>query len=265
MILLTLLALSGMAAITSAEGVEVSMFYGTATLNDADAPPGTVIDAYIDGALRGSFETEVSGKYAIAITGNGLEDEGKVITFTVCGAAADPTAVWHASIKPRELNLSVWDTEAPAVTTATATPSSIVADGAETTQMNVTVADDGDIDVVTVNLSAIGGDEAHVMSRIGATDVYSVTVTANEGTLPGAYCLYVNASDVFGNYNTSVCIGLNVATKPIEYDSADTNHDCVVGPMELMTQIGKWKSGEVGPMELMNSIARWKLGTGGYC
>jgi hypothetical protein len=49
------------------------------------------------------------------------------------------------------------------------------------------------------------------------------------------------------------------------YDSAYTNQDCVVGPMELMTQIGKWKSGEVGPMELMTSIARWKLGNEGYC
>jgi hypothetical protein len=34
--------------------------------------------------------------------------------------------------------------------------------------------------------------------------------------------------------------------------------------MELMTQIGKWKSGDVGMMELMTSIGRWKLGTGGY-
>ena len=48
------------------------------------------------------------------------------------------------------------------------------------------------------------------------------------------------------------------------YDSADTNHDCVVRMMELMTQIGKWKSSEVGMMELMTSIGRWKLGTEGY-
>ena len=113
MILLTLLALSGMAAIVSADvGVEVSMLYGTVTLNDADASPGTVIDAYIDGALRGSFETEASGKYAIAITGNGLEDEGKVVTFTVGDAAVTETVLWHASIKPRENNLCVGDQSA---------------------------------------------------------------------------------------------------------------------------------------------------------
>lgn len=51
----------------------------------------------------------------------------------------------------------------------------------------------------------------------------------------------------------------------IIYDSADTNHDCVVSMMELMAQIGKWKSGDVGMMELMTSIGRWKLGSEGYC
>ena len=50
-----------------------------------------------------------------------------------------------------------------------------------------------------------------------------------------------------------------------EYDPADTNQDCVVSMMELMNQIGKWKSGEVEMMELMTSIGKWKLGTGGYC
>jgi len=50
-----------------------------------------------------------------------------------------------------------------------------------------------------------------------------------------------------------------------EYDSADTNYDCVVSMPELMTQIGKWKLQEIGMPELMTSIGRWKLGSGGYC
>ena len=50
-----------------------------------------------------------------------------------------------------------------------------------------------------------------------------------------------------------------------EYDSADTNQDCVVSMPELMTQIGKWKLQEIGMPELMTSIGRWKLGSGGYC
>ena len=115
MILLTLLALSGMAAITSAEGVEVSMFYGTVTLNDADAPSETVIEAYIDGELRGSDEIDTSGRYFIDIIGTGSEDGGKVVTFKVLGAGdavADQTAVWHASYQSQERNLRVGDQSA---------------------------------------------------------------------------------------------------------------------------------------------------------
>ena len=55
-----------------------------------------------------------------------------------------------------------------------------------------------------------------------------------------------------------------VRVAAVEYDSADTNHDCVVSMLELMTQIGKWKSGEVEMPELMTSIGRWKSGVG-YC
>jgi hypothetical protein len=116
-----------------------------------------------------------------------------------------------------------------------------------------------------VNLSAIGGDAAQEMTRVGDTDVYSVITNATEGTALGAYCLQVNASDVFGNCNTSVCIGLTVEEPTSEYDSADTNQDCVVSMPELMAQIGKWKLQEIGMPELMTSIGRWKLGSEGYC
>ncbi|PXF60601.1 MAG: hypothetical protein C4B59_08765 [Candidatus Methanogaster sp.] len=470
-----LIALSGMAAIASAdeEMPIVNIFRGNVTLNGADAPLETVVNAYIDEELRGSHTIESGGKYYIAVVGNGSVDGDKVITFTVCGAAADQSDIeWHASYQSRLLDLTAVDDEAPAVTNATATlssivadgvettklnvtvidgcgvgtvtvdlsdiggsavqtmtriegtdvysatvtadantapgayclyvnasdvfgncntsvcidlvikdveapvvsnpdadPESIVADGTETSQLSVTVVDDSDIDFVTVDLSDIGGDAAQEMSRIGDTDVYSVTVTVDANTLPGAYCLYVNASDVFGNYedgvcidleiedveapvvsnpdadpasivadgtetsqlsvtvvddsdidfvtvdlsaiggsavqviessggdtystdtnasvdtlpgtyclqvnasdvfgnydDTSVCIGLEVTEAPTsEYDSADTNQDCVVSMPELMTQIGKWKLQEIGMPELMTSIGRWKLGSGGYC
>jgi hypothetical protein len=205
--------LSGMVAIASADDVPQStnMFYGAVTLNDANASSGTVINAYIDEKLHGSVVIDAEGMYYDLGVESNESDDGETITFTVCGATAG-TAVWHASTTPtsQELNLTAVDDEAPAVTDANATPSTIVADGVETTQLNVTVIDGCGVGNVTVNLSAIGGSEAQEMSRIGDTDVYTVTVTAAEDTAPGAYCLCVNASDVFGNYNTSVCIGLNV-------------------------------------------------------
>ena len=264
-----LIALSGMAAIASAdeEMPIANMFYGNVTLNDADAPLETVINAYIDEELRGSSAIDkTDSKYCIAVVGNGSVDGGEAITFTVCGAAADQTAVWLASYQSRPLDLTAVDDEAPAVENANANPTSIV-NGTDTTQLNVTVIDGCRCTVgnVTVNLSAIGGLEAQEMDRVGDTDVYSVTTNATEGTALGAYDLQVNASDVFGNYNTSVCIELTIEEPTSEYDSADTNQDCVVSMPELMAQIGKWKLQEIGMPELMTSIGRWKLGSGGYC
>jgi len=213
-----LIALSGMAAIASAADdppmLIANLFYGNVTLNGADASPETVINAYIDEELRGSSENEV-GSYYIDVEGNGSVDSGKVITFTVCGADADQTAVWLASYQSRPLDLTAVDDEAPAVTNADATPSSIVANGVDTTQLTVTVIDGCGVDTVTVNLSAIGGSEAQEMEPSGGdTDVYSVTVTAAGGTPADTYCLQVNASDVFGNYDDmSVCIGLEVTSE----------------------------------------------------
>jgi len=227
-VLSILILLSGMAAMTSADG-RPSMpneFYGAVSLNGADAPVGTVINAYIDGELSGTIDVTTAGEYGempdlnyLKVNGNESEDDGKTIIFTVCGAAADQIDTeWHAEDLPRMLNLTAVDDEAPAVTDATATPSSIV-NGTDKTQLNVTVIDGCrcTVGTVTVNLSAIGGDAAQEMESSGDTDVYTVTVTAAEGTA-GAYCLPVNASDVFGQCNTSVCIALEVTTPGLPQD-----------------------------------------------
>jgi len=232
-----LLALSGMAAIALADEIPQApiMFYGTVALNDANASSGTAINAYIDGKLCGSVVTDTEGRYSnLDVTGN-ESDDNKAITFTVCGATAG-TAVWHASTTPtsQELNLTAVDDEAPEVTNATATPASIVANGTDTTQLNVTVIDGCRCTVgnVTVNLSAIGGSDAQEMSRIGDTDVYTVTVTAAESTVPGTHCLYVNASDVFGNYDdTSVYIELEIVETTALI--GDINGDCKVDYRDL--------------------------------
>ena len=243
-VLSILILLSGMAAMTSADGWQSrpNEFYGTVTLNGADAPVGTVINAYIDGELNGTIDVTTAGEYGgmpdldyLKVNGNESEDEGKTITFTVCGAAADQIDTeWYADTLPRELDLTAVDDEAPAVTDANANPPSIV-NGTDKTQLNVTVIDGCKCTVgnVTVNLSAIGGDAAQEMTRIGDTDVYSVTTNATEGTALGTYYLYVNASDVFGNCNTSVYIALDVTTDLC----GDTNGDKKVDMDELFAAI----------------------------
>jgi len=98
-----------------------------------------------------------------------------------------------------------------------------------------------DTDLGTVDpTSAKTGAEGNATTTFTAVDVGTTTVMAANETVNGTAAVAV-------------------------YDSADTNHNCVVSMMELMTQIVKWKSGSVGTMEMMASISRWKLGTGGYC
>ena len=252
-VLSILILLSGMAAMISADGWQSrpNEFYGTVTLNGADAPVGTVINAYINGELNGTIEVTTAGEYGgmpdldyLKVNGNESEDDGKTITFTVCGAAADQIGTeWYADTLPRELNLTAVDDEAPAVTDANANPASIV-NGTDMTQLNVTVIDGCRCTVgnVTVNLSAIGGLEAQEMTRIEGTDVYYVITNATAGTALGAYCLYVNASDVFGKFNTSVCIGLEIVEIQA-YAKGDLDHngevaDAVDVAMMLQASVG---------------------------
>jgi uncharacterized protein (DUF2141 family) len=241
-VLSILVVLSGMAAMTSADGWQSrpNEFYGTVTLNGADAPVGTVINAYINGELNGTIEITTAGEYGgmpdldyLKVIGNESEDEGRTITFTVCGAAADQIGTeWYVDALPRELNLTAEDDVAPAVTNANATPSSIVANGTDMTQLNATVIDGCrcTVGTVTVNLSAIGGDDAQKMTRIG--DTYSVDTNASVGTASGTYYLYINASDVFENCNTSVCIALEIVETTTTL-IGDINGDCKVDYKDL--------------------------------
>ena len=205
------LVLSGTASAVEFPAIP-NKFSGDVTLNGVNASIGTVISAYIGGELRGNVTTGTTGKY-VQLPVNGNEsDKGAEITFKVCDSIADQNATWDETNKPRTLNLTAVDNKAPAVKNPGANPAAIAPDGAASTQLNVTVIDgcSCNIDSVTVDLSTIGGSDAQVMTRINDTDVYSVTATVAEGTAIDTYCLSVNASDVFGNYNDSVCIDLVV-------------------------------------------------------
>ncbi len=79
----------------------------------------------------------------------------------------------------------------------------------ETAQLNVTVTDESNISSVTINLSEIGGLSAKPMLNIG-DNIYSTTTNASAGTSPKLYNLTVNATDMYGNSNTSVRIQLKV-------------------------------------------------------
>ena len=103
----TLLALSGMAAIASAneEMPIVNMFYGTVAVGGEYVDSGT-ITAYINGKHSGSSDTIASGRYYVGVEGGTSDD---VITFEINGETTDQTATWKASYQSRELNLGIGD------------------------------------------------------------------------------------------------------------------------------------------------------------
>ncbi len=235
-----LLALSGMAAMISAFGeAPPNMFYGYVTLNGEDVPAGVTVSAYIDGELRGSCEIVQTGIYSLGVNGEG-SDEGEIITFMICGVPANENETWHEYTTPksRRLDLSAEDYEVPAVTDPSATPESIPPNGTDMSQLNVTVTDNCAVDIVTVNLSEIGGSEAQVMECTGG-DVYSTTTNASVDTPIDDYCLQVNASDIAGNYDDSVCIVLRV-TNEVAGICGDTNGDGKVDMDELFAAINAY-------------------------
>jgi hypothetical protein len=107
------------------------------------------------------------------------------------------------------------DVTPPNVTNAAANQSDIPDDTdniplwGETARLNVTVTDDSGVASVTVNLSEIGGYAAKPMLNIG-DNIYSTATNASAGTPSRLYNLTVNATDIYGNSNTSVRIQLRV-------------------------------------------------------
>ena len=123
----------------------------------------------------------------------------------------------------------VVDIGLPLVTNASADPLIIPDDTdneprcGELTELIVDVTDESAIDSVTVNLSAIGVGSEINMTNIGNYTegstlwcVFNYTTNASAGTAGWngsayvPYCLTVNATDIYGHSNTSVCINLTV-------------------------------------------------------
>ncbi len=273
-ILSILLAISGMAAIASAFPSPPNQFYGTVMINGEDAPAGTIITAYIGDELRGSIEIGTAGEYGydlnyLGVTG-GDSDNGRTIIFEVAGIPANENDVaWNWYAVPRRLDLTVGDCEAPVVSDPSANPPSISVDGLQTSQLNVTVTDNGAVGIVTVNLSEIGGPEAQVMEYIG-DDVYSTTTNASVDTVPGTYCLPVNASDIAGNYNDSVCIPLAISDWKDEWMGPGSEGGAKVTTSELQVAANCWLDGTPVRGHVLTAadfqliLAAWLSDSGAY-
>ena len=149
---------------------------------------------------------------AVCVTAHGIKLYGLApnTTYYFVVNSTHSSGNSNQSVEYRFTTQAGIDTSPPLVTNPASTPSSIVADGVQESQLNVTVTDESGIANVTVNLSVIGGLPSQEMNNILGTDVYTVNTTAAAGTAPGTYYLQVNATDVYGNSNTSVSIALTV-------------------------------------------------------
>jgi parallel beta-helix repeat protein len=99
------------------------------------------------------------------------------------------------------------DTTPPLVSSPSANPPTIPNDGTTTSFLSVNVTDDSAVDIVTIDLSPIGGPAECILACYGyAFFGCNITATCN----PGTYNLTVNASDIYGNYNNSVNITVTV-------------------------------------------------------
>jgi hypothetical protein len=174
---------------------------------------------------------------ALQIASPGLNGDVKIanVTFVAVGSGAESSALNISIIElkdagPFEIPIpaveyngtfTVWETTPPAVLSPTANPPSIPEDTdfypgwGETSQLNVTVTDESDIERVTINLSSIGGLSDQSMTRIAGTDTWTITVNASVGTALYnesylSHNLRVSAVDVLGNVNMSVAIPLTV-------------------------------------------------------
>jgi len=109
----------------------------------------------------------------------------------------------------------------PQVTNASANPP-IIAVNTDITELRVDVAGiESPIDVVTVDLSPIGGNASTVMFNIGnytqdniSWTMYNYTTNAS---VKGTFNLTVNSTDINGNYNDTVSIMLDVKKTVIHF------------------------------------------------
>ncbi len=127
------------------------------------------------------------GQYNIKVTGTNIPDGPQPFALVISGA----------------INAE------PLITSATANPSTIEANGTDNAIFNITVTDPDGIASVTMNLTAIGGQAAQPL--INNSGIWQYTTNT---TILGTFNLSVNATDNVGYSNTSMNITLTTIDTP---------------------------------------------------
>ncbi len=102
---------------------------------------------------------------------------------------------------------TVNDITSPSVTSPSANPPGVPNDGTTSSFLSVTVTDDIAVDIVTIDLSQIGGHAKYMLTYYGDA-LFGCNITPT--CTPGTYNLTVNATDINGKYNNSVNVTVTV-------------------------------------------------------
>ncbi len=102
-------------------------FYGSVTINNEEAPKGTVVEAYINGVKYGSFTVKIPGKYGLmSVAGDDTETaekdggvDGDTVTFRVNGKSVSQTGEWEMG-KSVRVDLELKTTTKEAVSSSNA-------------------------------------------------------------------------------------------------------------------------------------------------
>ena len=156
-------------------------FYGTVTIDGADAPAGTVINAYIGGELRGTIKVTTAGEYGMSdlnylkVAGN----DGETISFTIGEENVDQT-VTFADKLPREFNL--WIGHPPADADASPTDAQDTQDTQDASLTGTQDTQDASPDGATG--SAMAGSDSDEAPKPGP--VPDVTIATSEENVTSA-------------------------------------------------------------------------------
>ena len=160
----------------------------------------------------------------------------------------------------------------PIVTNASANPSTITVD-TEITELRVDVADrESRIGAVTIDLSPIGGNESTIMSNIGSYTqgglLWIIYNYSTNSSVVGTFNLTVNATDIFGNYNDTVSIPLEVVAGEDwnPWDNPDSEEGATITLNEIIEAIACWANDEpinghtITLEEIIELISIWAAG-----
>ncbi|MCG7850097.1 MAG: cohesin domain-containing protein, partial [ANME-2 cluster archaeon] len=204
--------------VTCASSVEINLTYDPSvvipvsiTNSDFDLPPqdppiNPQSGHIIINAMQ--FAAGLDGNVKIGdITLQAIGDEGGSSPLNLTDVTLQDMAMQDIPIDS-VINgvFEVRDITPPSVTDLSANPHIISNNGVMESRLNITVTDNNTVESVIIDLSPVGGSQSQSMSPAGS-NIWTVTTGA---TLSGVRDLTVNATDVWGNSNTSTSIELIV-------------------------------------------------------